>query len=435
MIRSADKTHPQDAIETWPKRDYTLSIEICIGGYAGASIELVSDGGQENKKELTMNFQLNDEEIRFQQSMREFALTELLPGAMQRDLDENYEETYDILMKKAAPKGLLGLTFPAEYGGLGKSYIYFVLAMIEFCRIEVSFGAAWSVCMSLGTVPIWKFGSEEQKQKYLVPLAKGEKISAFALTEPNAGSDSAMQESTAVADGDAYILNGRKIYITNAGFADTYIVFAMTDKTKGTRGISAFIVEKGTPGFSFGKVYKKMGIHATVQRELIFENARIPRENLIGKEGEGFKIAMTALDVGRLGVAAQGTGAAMGAYDIALKSAKERVQFGQPVSANQGVSFMLADMATQIELAQLIVLKAAWMYSEGLPFSKEVAMAKTVATDTAMETAVNAVQILGGKGFLQENAVERFMRDAKILQIYEGTNQIQRVVIASHILK
>ncbi len=382
-----------------------------------------------------MNFQLNDEEIRFQQSMREFALTELLPGAMQRDLDENYEETYDILMKKAAPKGLLGLTFPAEYGGLGKSYIYFVLAMIEFCRIEVSFGAAWSVCMSLGTVPIWKFGSEEQKQKYLVPLAKGEKISAFALTEPNAGSDSAMQESTAVADGDAYILNGRKIYITNAGFADTYIVFAMTDKTKGTRGISAFIVEKGTPGFSFGKVYKKMGIHATVQRELIFENARIPRENLIGKEGEGFKIAMTALDVGRLGVAAQGTGAAMGAYDIALKSAKERVQFGQPVSANQGVSFMLADMATQIELAQLIVLKAAWMYSEGLPFSKEVAMAKTVATDTAMETAVNAVQILGGKGFLQENAVERFMRDAKILQIYEGTNQIQRVVIASHILK
>jgi len=334
-----------------------------------------------------------------------------------------------------APMGLLGLTFPKEYGGLGKSYIEFALAMIEFCRIEVSFGASWSVCMSLGTVPIWRFGSEEQKKKYLVPLARGEKLCAFGLTEPKAGSDSAMQETTAVLDGNDYILNGSKIYITNAGYADIYIVIAMTDKSKGTKGISAFIVEKGTPGFTFGKEYKKMGIRASVQQELVFENCRIPKENMIGKEGEGFKIAMTALDVGRLGVASQGVGAAMGAYDLALKYAKGRIQFGKPVTANQGVSFMLADMATQIELAQLIVLKAAWLYSNGLPFSKEVAMAKSYCTDVAMKVTTDAVQIFGGKGYLVENEVERFMRDAKILQIYEGTNQIQRLVIAGHILK
>jgi Acyl-CoA dehydrogenases len=382
-----------------------------------------------------MDFQLTNEQMEFQKAMREFAEKELAPGAMQRDLDGDFSGIYDILMKKMAPMGLLGLTFPKEYGGLGKSYIEFALAMIEFCRIEVSFGASWSVCMSLGTVPIWRFGSEEQKKKYLVPLARGEKLCAFGLTEPKAGSDSAMQETTAVLDGNDYILNGSKIYITNAGYADIYIVIAMTDKSKGTKGISAFIVEKGTPGFTFGKEYKKMGIRASVQQELVFENCRIPKENMIGKEGEGFKIAMTALDVGRLGVASQGVGAAMGAYDLALKYAKGRIQFGKPVTANQGVSFMLADMATQIELAQLIVLKAAWLYSNGLPFSKEVAMAKSYCTDVAMKVTTDAVQIFGGKGYLVENEVERFMRDAKILQIYEGTNQIQRLVIAGHILK
>lgn len=382
-----------------------------------------------------MNFRLTEEQSEFAKAMREFALKELAPGAMRRDIEEDSSETYDILINKAGPMGLLGLTFPKEYGGQGKSYIYFALAMFEFCRVEVSFGAAWSVCMSLGTIPILKFGTEEQKQKYLVPLAKGEKICAFGLTEPNAGSDAAMQETTAVLDGDSYILNGKKIYITNAGYADTYIVFAMTDQSKGTKGISAFIVEKSTPGFTFGRVYRTMGIKATSQQELLFNNARIPKENLLGKEGEGFKIAMTALDAGRLGVASQGVGAAMGAYDLALKHAKERIQFGKPVAANQGVSFMLADMATKIELAQLITLKSAWMFSEGLPYSKEVAMAKTFATDTAMEVAANAVQILGGKGFLIDYEAERFMRDAKILQIYEGTNQIQRVVISGHILK
>ena len=382
-----------------------------------------------------MNFQLTEEQREFQNSIRRFAKKEVAPGAMQRDLDGDFSGIYDILMNKMAPMGLLGLTFPKEYGGQGKSYIEFSLAMMELCSVEVSLGASWSVCMSLGSVPIWKFGSEEQKKKYLVPLAKGEKLCAFGLTEPNAGSDSAMQETTAVLDGEEYILNGNKIYITNAGYADTYVVIAMTDKGRGTKGISAFIVEKGTPGFTFGKEYKKMGIRASVQQELVFENARVPKENLIGKEGEGFKIAMTALDVGRLGVAAQGVGAAMGAYGLALNYAKGRIQFGKPVIANQGVSFMLADMATQIELAQLILLKAAWLYSNGLPFSKEVAMAKCYCTDMAMKVTTDAVQVFGGKGYLVENEVERFMRDVKILQIYEGTNQIQRVVIAGHILK
>ena len=382
-----------------------------------------------------MNFQLTNEQLEFQKAMREFSVKEVAPGAMLRDLEGDCAGICEILKNKMAPMGLLGLTFPKEYGGQGKSYVDFALAMMEFCRVEVSLGASWSVCMSLGTIPIWKFGSEEQRQKYLVPLAKGEKLSAFGLTEPNAGSDAAMQETTAVQDGNDYLLNGKKVYITNGGYADIYTVFAMTDKTKGTKGISAFIVEKGTPGFTFGEEYKKMGIRASATRELIFENCRIPKENLIGKEGEGFKIAMTALDVGRLGVASQGVGAAMGAYDLALNYAKERVQFGRPVIANQAVSFSLADMATQIELAQLIVLKSAWLFSNGLPYSKEVAMAKSYSTDMAMKVTTDAVQIFGGKGYLVENQVERFMRDAKILQIYEGTNQIQRLVIANHIMK
>lgn len=382
-----------------------------------------------------MNFALTEEQLAFQKEIREFAQREFASGAVQRDEDEDFTPIYNIFMKKMGPMGLLGLTMPKEYGGQGKSPIFFVLAMMEFCRVEVSVGAAWSVCLSLGTVPLLKWGTEEQKQKYLVPLLKGEKLCAFGLTEENAGSDSAMQETTAVPDGDEYILNGRKIYITNAGFADTYIVIAMTDKSKGTKGISAFVVEKDTTGFTFGKEYKKMGIRATVQRELIFENCRIPKENLLGKEGEGFKIAMTALDVGRIGVAGQGLGAAMGAFDLAVKAAKEREQFGKPISANQAISFKLADMATKIELAQLMLLKTAWLMQEGLPYSKEAAMAKTVCTDTAMSVTTDAVQILGGKGYLRENEAERFMRDAKILQIYEGTNQIQRLIISGYVLK
>jgi len=377
-----------------------------------------------------MNFALTDEQMAFRQEMRDLAIREFASGARQRDEDEDFKPIYDIFRNKFGPMGLMGLTMPKEYGGMGKSYVHFVLAMSEFSRVDVSVGSAWSVCLSIGSIPIIRFGTEEQKQKYLLPLAKGEKISAFGLTESNAGSDSAMQETTATQDGDDYVINGRKIYITNAGYADTYVVFAMTDKSKGNKGISAFIVEKGTPGFAFGIEYKKMGIRATSQRELIFENCRVPKENLLGKEGQGFKIAMTALDVGRVGVAGQGLGAAMGAYDLALKSAKERIQFGKPVIANQGVSFMLADMATKIELAELLLFKTAWLMQEGLPYSKEAAMAKLVCTETGMEVATDAVQILGGKGFLRECEVERFMRDAKILQIYEGTNEIMKLILA-----
>jgi len=378
-----------------------------------------------------MNFALNEEQLTFQQEMRELAKTEFASGARQRDEDEDFKPICDIFKSKFGSLGLMGLTMPKEYGGMSKSYIYFVIAMIELCRVDVSVGSAWSVCLSIGSVPIMKFGTEEQKKKYLVPLAKGEKLCAFGLTEENAGSDSAMQETTAELDGDAYILNGTKIYVTNAGYADTYIVFAMTDKAKGTKGISAFIVEKGTQGFTFGPEYKKMGIRATAQRALIFENCRIPKENLLGKEGQGFKIAMTALDVGRVGVAGQAVGGALGAYELALESAKNRIQFGKPVFANQGVSFMLADMATKIELAQLLLYKTAWLMQEGFPYSKDAAMAKLVCTDTAMEVTTNAVQILGGKGFLRENEVERFMRDAKILQIYEGTNEIMKLILAN----
>jgi alkylation response protein AidB-like acyl-CoA dehydrogenase len=380
-----------------------------------------------------MNFALTDEQLTFQKEMRELAEREFAAGARQRDEDEDFKPIYDVFRRKFGPMGLMGLTMPKEYGGLGKSYIHFVLAMVEFCRVDVSVGSAWSVCLSIGSVPIMKFGTEAQKQKYLMPLAKGEKLCAFGLTEENAGSDAAMQETTAQLAGDEYILNGRKIYITNGGYADTYIVFAMTDKSKGTKGISAFIVEKGMPGFTFGTEYKKMGIRATAQRELIFENCRVPKENLLGNEGQGFKIAMTALDVGRVGVAGQALGAAVGAYEMALKSAKERVQFGKPVMANQGVSFMLADMATKIELAQLLLYKTGWLMSEGLPYSKEAAMAKLVCSDTAMEVTTNAVQLHGGKGFLRDTEVERFMRDAKILQIYEGTNEIMRLILAGAI--
>lgn len=382
-----------------------------------------------------MNFGLTQEQLDFQQKMREFAEKEVAPGAVERDKNEDFAPVYDILINKMGPMGLLGLTFPKEYGGMGKSNVEFALAMMELCRKDVSVGASWSVCLSLGTIPILHYGSEELKQKYLVPCAKGKVVSAFGLTEEGAGSDAAMQETTAVLDGDSYVLNGKKIYITNAGYAGIYIVMAMTDKSKGTKGISAFVVEKDTPGFSFGKQYEKCGIHATIQRELIFENCRVPKENLIGKEGEGFKIAMNAIDVGRIGVACQGLGCAMGAYDLALRRAKERVQFGKPITANQVIAFKLADMATKIELGTQIALKAAWCLSEGLPFTKYAAMAKKYCTNIGQEVSTEAVQICGGMGFLKENEVERFYRDSKILQIYEGTNQIQDVVLSGILLK
>lgn len=382
-----------------------------------------------------MDFSLTKDQERLVLEVSSFTKTEVKNGAIKRDQDESFEPLYRFLTGKMAASGWMGISYPEKYGGVGGTFLDLVLVLSELSKVDVSLAASYSVCMTLGPYPIYKFGTEEQKMKYLPPLLKGRKISAFAMTEENAGSDSAMQETEAVKKGDHYVLNGKKIFVTNASYADTYTIIAMTDKEKGTEGISAFIVEKDTPGFSFGKEYKKMGIRSTVQRELIFKDCLVPKENLLGSEGEGFKIAMTTIDTGRLGVAGQAIGAAQGAYDISLSHVKERVQFGGPVCKNQGVSFKLADMAMKLETAKLITYKAAWLLDNGLPYSKEVAMAKTLASDYAMKITEDAVQLLGGKGFMVESEVERFMRDVKILQIYEGTNEIQRLVISSHLLR
>jgi len=376
-----------------------------------------------------MNFVFSKDELEFQKQMQEFVKKEIAPGIRERDEKEDFETGVKILKEKMGPMGLLGLTFPKEYGGQGKSNVYYFIAMMEIAKVDLSLAAALSVCLSLGSLPILFAGNEEQKQKYLGALCRGEKICAFGLTEENAGSDSAMQETVAVREGDHYVLNGKKIFITNAGAADFYIVIAMTDKSKGTKGISAFVVDKDTDGFTFSEPYEKMGIRSSVQRQLIFNNCKVPVENRLGEEGEGFKIAMETLNVGRIGVAGQGIGLAMGAYEMALNRAKERVQFGKPIIKNQAISFMLTDMYMKIEQAFLLACKSAWLQSEGLPFVKEASLAKIAYTDAAMSVAEDAVQICAGQGYLRENNIERYMRDAKILQIYEGTNQIQRVIV------
>ncbi len=309
--------------------------------------------------------------------------------------------------------------------------------MEELSRVDASVGVTLSAHVSLASWPIWKFGTEEQKARFLRPLATGEKIGAYCLTEPGSGSDAAGMRTTALRDGDSYVLNGSKVFITNGDVGDIYIVFALTDPKaeKRHRGISAFIVEKGTPGFRMGKKESKLGIRSSTTYEVIFEDCRVPAENLLGREGEGFKIAMMTLDGGRNGIAAQAVGIAQGAFEAALAYAKERKQFGKPIAEQQAIQFMLADMATKIEAARLLTYQAAWLEDNGLPYGKASAMAKLFAGDVAMEVTIDAVQIFGGYGYTKEYPVERFMRDAKITQIYEGTNEIQRLVIANHLLK
>lgn len=325
--------------------------------------------------------------------------------------------------------------FPEAYGGAAGDVLSYILAVEELSKVDDGIGITLSATVSLCAWPIYAYGTEEQKQKYLVPLVEGEKLGAFGLTEPNAGTDAAAQQTVAVADGDDYILNGSKVFITNGGEAETYVVFAMTDKSRGTRGITAFIVEKDMPGFTFGKKEHKMGIHTSLTNELVFQNVRLPKENMLGKVGEGFKIAMSTLDGGRIGVAAQALGIAQGALDHAIRYSKERVQFGKPIAHNQALAFMMADMATKIDAARLLVYRAAYLKDQGLPYSKEAAMAKLYASDIAMEVTTDAVQIFGGYGYSREYPVERLMRNAKITQIYEGTNQVQRMVISGSILK
>lgn len=379
-----------------------------------------------------MIFTLTEEHQSIQKMVREFAEKRVAPTAAERDEKELFpRDIFDEMGKL----GLLGLPYPEEYGGGGMDFISYAIAVEEISRVCGSTGIGLSVHTSLCSWPIFKYGTEEQKQKYLKPLAEGTKLGAFGLTEPNAGTDVAAGSSTAVKDGDSYILNGTKVFNTNGGEAEIEIIFAVTDKAAGMKGMSAFIVEKGTPGLSFGKTEVKMGIRSSVQREVIMENVRVPAANLLGKEGDGFKIAMTTLDGGRIGVAAQSVGLAQGALEAAIKYSKQRVQFGKPIATQQAVSFMLAEMATKVEAARLMTYRAAYHKSHHLPYSKEAAMAKMFASDVAMEVTTDAVQIFGGYGYSREYPVERMMRDAKITQIYEGTNQAQRMVIAGNILR
>ncbi|HWQ62147.1 MAG TPA: acyl-CoA dehydrogenase [Negativicutes bacterium] len=379
-----------------------------------------------------MNFILTPEQEDIRKMVREFAAKSVAPTAAERDEKELFpREIFD----QMGQLGLLGLPYPEEYGGAGSDYVSYAIAVEEISKVCASTGIGLSVHVSLCSGPIFLYGNEEQKQKFLRPLAEGKKLGAFGLTEPNAGTDAANGSSTAVKDGDSYVLNGTKVFNTNGGEAEIYVFFAATDKAAGPKGMSAFIVEKGTPGFSFGKKEVKMGIRSSVQRELIFENCRVPAANLLGKEGDGFKIAMSTLDSGRIGVAAQATGIAQGAMDEAIKYAKQRVQFGKPIATFQAVNFMLADMATKVEAARLLTYQAAFKRANNMPYAKEAAMAKMFASDAAMSVTTDAVQVFGGYGFSREYPVERMMRDAKITQIYEGTNQAQRMVIAGNILR
>lgn len=379
-----------------------------------------------------MNFTLTPEQEDIRKMVREFAEKAIAPSAAERDEKEIFpREIFDEMGKL----GIMGLPYPEKYGGAGSDFVAYAIAVEEISRVCASTGIGLSVHVSLCSWPIYKYGTEEQKQKFLRPLAEGVKLGAFGLTEPNAGTDAAAGSTTAVRDGDYYILNGTKVFNTNGGEAEIEVIFAATDKSAGPKGMSAFIVEKGTPGLSFGKKEIKMGIRSSVQREVILDNCRVPAANLLGKEGEGFKIAMTTLDGGRIGVAAQSVGIAQAALEAAIKYSKERVQFGKPIANNQAISFMLADMATKVEAARLLTYRAAYNKSNNLPYAKEAAMAKMFASDAAMAVTTDAVQIFGGYGYSREYPVERFMRDAKITQIYEGTNQAQRMVIAGHILR
>lgn len=375
---------------------------------------------------------LTDEQQDLQKMVQEFVKKEIAPKAAHYDHTEEFP--WDNI-KKMAALGLMGIPVPEAYEGTELDTVSYMLTIEEISKACAATGAILAVHTSAGTMPILLFGTEEQKQKYIPPLANGEKVGAFALTEPGAGSDASRVTTTAVPDGNDYVLNGTKCFITNGGAAETYVVFASTDRTKGVKGITGFIVEKGTPGFIIGKKEEKMGIRASSTTELIFENCRIPKGNLLGKTGEGFKIAMVVLDGARIGIGAQAVGIAQGAYEEALQYAKVREQFGKPIAAQQAVSFMLADMAIEIEAARQLVHHAAALKDAGRPYGKEAAMAKTFASDVAVRVALDAVQIMGGYGYSREYPVERMLRDAKITQIYEGTNQIQRVVIAGHILR
>ena len=380
-----------------------------------------------------MLFQTTAAHEELRAKIRSFAEEEIKPLAFMMDQNNEFPED---AVKKLGKLGWMGIPFPKEYGGAGLDALSYAIAVEELARVDGGAGVILSAHVSLGSWPIFAYGTEEQKKKYLVPLAKGEKIGAFGLTETNAGSDAGGTETTALDKGDYYLLNGGKIFITNAPKADTYVVFAVTTPDIGTRGISAFIVEKGWKGFEFGDHYDKMGIRSSSTAELIFNDVKVPKENLLGKEGEGFKIAMSTLDGGRIGIAAQALGIAQGAFEHALSYSKERVQFGKPICKNQAIAFMIADMATKLTAAKELVYLAAQMKDKNDPkASMYCSMAKYYASETCNEIAAKAVQIHGGYGFIKEYPVERKYRDCRVFTIYEGTSQVQQMVISGNLLK
>ena len=379
-----------------------------------------------------MDFKLSNEHKLLRTMYREFAEVEVKPLA--KEVDETEEFPVETV-KKLARYGFMGIPIPKKYGGAGADNLAYAMAVEELSKVCGTTGVIVSAHTSLCAVPILEHGTEEQKQKYLIPLAKGEKLGAFGLTEANAGTDAAAQQTTAVLDGEHYILEGNKIFITNAGQADIYVIMAMTDKSKGNRGISAFIVEAGTEGFTIGKKESKMGIRGSATCELIFENCKIPKNNLLGRVGKGFGIAMKTLDGGRIGIAAQALGLAQGALDETVTYTKERVQFGRAISKFQNTQFQLATMDMKTEAARLLVYKAAFYKDSKMSYSKEAAMAKLYASEISMEVTSQAIQLHGGYGYTREYPVERMHRDAKITEIYEGTSEVQRMVISAHLLK
>ncbi|MFI5139351.1 MAG: acyl-CoA dehydrogenase [Sphingobacteriales bacterium] len=379
-----------------------------------------------------MNFELTEEQLMIRQAARDFALAELKPGVIERDEHQKFPAEQ---VKMLGELGFLGMMVSPEYGGSGLDAISYVLAMEELSKIDASTSVVVSVNNSLVCYGLEKYGTEAQKQKYLVPLAKGEKLGAFCLSEPEAGSDATSQSTTAIDMGDYYLLNGVKNWITNGSTASTYLVIAQTHAEKRHHGINVLIVERGMEGFTIGAKENKLGIRGSDTHSLMFSDVKVPKENRIGEDGFGFKFAMNTLDGGRIGIASQALGIASGAYELALQYSKERKAFGKAISELQSIQFKLADMATEIEAARLLCFKAAWLKDKGLPYGQASAMAKLFASEVAMRTTIEAVQIHGGYGFVKEYHVERLMRDAKITQIYEGTSEIQRIVISREVLK
>ena len=379
-----------------------------------------------------MNFQLTEEQLAVQEAARDFAQSELLPGVIERDTEARFPKEQ---IQKMGALGFMGMMVDPAYGGGGMDTLSYVIAMEELSKIDASASVCMSVNNSLVCWGLEKFGSEEQKQTYLTKLATGELLGAFCLSEPEAGSDATSQQTSASLEGDYYLLNGTKNWITNGSSASVYLVIAQTDASKGHKGISAFIVERGWEGFVVGKKEDKLGIRGSDTHSLMFTDVKIPVQNRIGAEGFGFTFAMETLNGGRIGIAAQALGIASGAYELALAYSKQRKAFGKPISQHQAIQFKLADMATQIEAARLLVFKAAWLKDQGEDYAQASAMAKLYASEVAMNVTIEAVQVHGGYGYVKEYHVERLMRDAKITQIYEGTSEIQRIVISRNVLK